>query len=65
MDKDEIERLIHDISLEHGDLDDAIKLMETASVIDQLQLKRMKKRKLLLKDEIAQLTSKLIPDIEA
>jgi len=65
MDKDEIERLIHDISLEHGDLDDAIKLMETASAIDQLQLKRMKKRKLLLKDEIAQLTSKLIPDIEA
>jgi len=65
MGKDEIERLIHDISLEHGDLDDAIKLMETASAIDQLQLKRMKKRKLLLKDEIAQLTSKLIPDIEA
>jgi len=65
MDKDEIERLIHEISLEHGDLDDAIKLMETVSVIDQLQLKRMKKRKLLLKDEITRLTSKLIPDIEA
>lgn len=65
MDKDEIEHLIHDITLEHGDLDDAIKLMDTVPVVDQLQLKRMKKRKLVLKDEIAQLKSKLIPDIEA
>jgi len=65
MEAEEIKLLINELSLEHGDIDDAIKLMQTAPFIDQLQLKRMKKRKLRLKDEIALLESKLIPDIEA
>ena len=65
MEKDEIRQLIHELVLEHGDVDDSIKLMAEASFIDQLQLKRMKKRKLFLKDEITLLKSKLIPDIEA
>lgn len=65
MEKDKIRQLLHELVLEHGDIDDSIKLMEEASFIDQLQLKRMKKRKLFLKDEITLLKSKLIPDIEA
>ena len=65
MDKDKIRQLIHELTLEHGDIDDSIKLMAEVSFIDQLQLKRMKKRKLFLKDEITRLKSKLIPDIEA
>lgn len=65
MEIDEIRQLMHELILEHGDIDDSIKLMEETIFIDQLQLKRMKKRKLLLKDEISQLKSKLIPDIKA
>lgn len=65
MDDEEIKHLIHELRLEHGDLNDAINLMVEAPFIDQLQLKRMKKRKLRLKDEITLLESKLIPDIEA
>lgn len=65
MEADEIKQLIYELTLEHGDIDDSIKLMEAMPAIDQLQMKRMKKRKLLLKDEILLLKSKLIPDIEA
>ena len=61
----DIENRIHQLKLEHGDLDAAIILMSEALFIDQLQLKRMKIRKLRLKDEIIVLESKLIPDIEA
>lgn len=65
MEHEQIRQLIHELNLEHGDIDDAIQLMEATASIDQLQLKRMKKKKLLLKDEISLLKSKLIPDIEA
>lgn len=65
MDHEDIKHRIYELRLEHGDLDAAIRLMSEAPFIDQLQLKRMKKRKLLLKDEITLLASKLIPDIEA
>ena len=65
MDKNQIKHLINELSLEHKDLSDALILMKEKPFIDELQLKRIKKRKLKLKDEIIILESKLIPDIEA
>ena len=51
--------------IEHRDLDDAIAVLESGTYVDQLQLRRMKKRKLYLKDQIKRLESKLIPDLNA
>ena len=65
MDNKEIKRLINELSFEHKDIDDAVILMKEKPFIDELQIRRMKKRKLKLKDEIEKLESKLIPDIEA
>lgn len=53
------------LRLEHRDLDDAITVLEQNTYVDQLQLRRMKKRKLQLKDAIARLESRLIPDLNA
>ncbi len=50
---------------EHRDLDAAIDALTTRAASDQLQLARLKKRKLRLKDEIAALEDQLIPDIIA
>ena len=61
-DRESILRKLHELRSEHRDLDTVIaRLIETAS-LDQLHLQRLKKRKLLLKDEIAWLESRLIPD---
>lgn len=65
MEDRELQRRITELSLEHKDIDDALNLMRDQSFIDELQLRRMKKRKLKLKDEITILKSKLIPDIDA
>lgn len=53
------------LKLEHRDLDAAIAELEQAVRADQLQIKRLKKRKLSLKDEIARLEDELFPDIIA
>jgi hypothetical protein len=50
---------------EHGDLDAAISAMTESSNCDQLQLTRLKKRKLQLKDQIARIEDSLLPDITA
>lgn len=50
---------------EHRDLDDIITRLEESYPRDELQLRRLKKRKLTLKDEIVKLESLLIPDIIA
>ena len=50
---------------EHRDLDDAIAALAAAGVPDQLQIARLKKRKLRLRDEIAAIEDALIPDIIA
>lgn len=50
---------------DHRDLDDAIAALAAAAVPDQLQLVRLKRRKLRLRDEIAELEDRLIPDIIA
>lgn len=65
MNKNEIKTRINTLSLEHKDLDDALNLMHEKPFIDELQIKRLKKRKLKIKDEMKLLESKLIPDIEA
>jgi hypothetical protein len=50
---------------EHRDLDTAIAAMVDSGVRDQLQLSRLKKRKLQLKDQIARIEDALLPDIIA
>lgn len=60
-----IQRRIEELLLEHRDLDMAIRVMSETAGHDELQLKRMKKRKLLLKDQAAHLQAQLIPDIPA
>ena len=50
---------------EHRDLDEAIQRMSDEPWVDQLRLRRLKKRKLKLKDWIARLESRLIPDLDA
>jgi hypothetical protein len=61
----EIARQLVELRIEHRDLDNAIARLAADGSSDELQLKRMKKRKLLLKDTIAKLESKLIPDLDA
>ena len=53
------------LRMEHRDLDSAIDALRGTAAPDQLQLARLKKRKLRLRDEIAQLEDRLIPDIIA
>ncbi|MGY6410485.1 MAG: YdcH family protein [Alkalilacustris sp.] len=50
---------------QHRDLDDAIAAMQAAPVADQLAVRRLKKQKLRLKDEIARIEDILTPDIIA
>jgi hypothetical protein len=58
------ERLIS-LEVEHRDMDTAIALLIEAPRSDDLQLRRFKKRKLQLKDQILQLQMQLVPDIPA
>ena len=59
-----MQRLVQ-ITLEHRDLDDVIERMSCQRDCSELQLKRLKRRKLLLKDQIAWLQRQLDPDISA
>ncbi|HEV2567512.1 YdcH family protein [Sphingomonas sp.] len=65
MSEEEIQRRLGLLRVEHRDLDDSITALLASSHIDQLQLARLKRRKLRLKDEIAVLEDQLIPDIIA
>jgi hypothetical protein len=56
---------LHDLEVEHHDLDDVINRLSADMSQDQLQLQRLKKRKLFLKDQISRLRARLIPDIIA
>jgi len=51
--------------MEHRDLDTAIERLEVDKAHDELQLRRLKRRKLLLKDQIARLERQLDPDVLA
>ena len=61
----DISRQLVELRIEHRDLDTAIARLADDAHGDELQLKRLKKRKLMLKDAIARLESKLIPDLDA
>ena len=56
---------LRELRIEHRDLDDVICRLSLDIYIDELQLRRLKKRKLLLKDQILRLESELIPDLNA
>lgn len=64
-DPGETAALIAELREEHRDLDEAIARLALDPSVDQLRLRRMKKRKLKLKDWIAYLESQLIPDLDA
>lgn len=61
----EIVEIIADLRSQHRDLDDAIARLAESPTMNQLQLTRLKKRKLRMKDQIAWWESKLIPDLDA
>ena len=56
---------LQNLILEHRDLDDVITNLSQEANFDQILLKRLKKRKLQLKDNIVLIESKLIPDMDA
>ena len=56
---------LSNLQTEHGDLDSAINALIEGGSSDQVQIARMKKRKLRLKDEIAMVHDQLVPDIIA
>lgn len=63
--KEQIRARITVLEVEHSDLDYIIATLAQDPIHDQLRLRRLKKRKLLLKDQIALLKDRLIPDIIA
>ena len=63
--KAQIRQRLQALEVEHHDLDDVIDRLALDPVQDRLQLQRLKKRKLILKDQIARLRTRLIPDIIA
>jgi len=64
-DVESLKQRIDQLHIEHRDLDDVISRLSQNSSQDQLQLQRLKKRKLYLKDQIAILERHLTPDIPA
>ena len=60
-----LQRQLAELESEHRDLDEVISRISDGTPINQLQIKRLKKRKLNLKDEITRLHAKLLPDIIA
>ena len=63
--KAQIRQRLQALEVEHHDLDDVIGRLVVDPAQDQLQLRRLKKRKLLIKDQIQRLRARLIPDIIA
>ncbi|PKU26303.1 YdcH family protein [Telmatospirillum siberiense] len=62
---DELRRRLEDLRTEHRDLDEVIQRLSAGMTVNQLQVGRLKKRKLLLKDQITRLENALVPDIIA
>jgi hypothetical protein len=61
----EMRKRLELLKVEHRDLDAAIDALSAASIVDQLQIARLKKRKLMLRDQISMIEDYLIPDIIA
>ena len=60
-----LQRQLAELESEHRDMDEVISRLSDGTPINQLQIQRLKKRKLNLKDEITRLHAKLLPDIIA
>jgi hypothetical protein len=56
---------LRQLRIEHRDLDEVIERLTLDLTTDEMQIRRLKKRKLMLKDQIERLQSKLIPDLNA
>jgi hypothetical protein len=65
MESEQIKRRIIELQVEHRDLDEAIARMAEQAGIDEIRLRRLKKRKLQIKDTIYMLQMQLVPDIPA
>jgi hypothetical protein len=65
VDRDAMRKQLEDLRSEHRDLDDVIARVVEQAPFDQLRVQRLKKRKLLLRDQIQRLESELLPDIIA
>ncbi|HXU42734.1 MAG TPA: DUF465 domain-containing protein [Burkholderiales bacterium] len=63
--KAQVRERLQALEIEHHDLDDVIGRLARDPSLDRLQLQRLKKRKLILKDQIQRLRARLIPDIIA
>ncbi len=62
---DPIRKKLAELISEHRDLDDVISSITHSGPFDQLQIQRLKKRKLILKDQISKFENQLLPDIIA
>lgn len=65
METQQIKQRIIELQIEHRDLDEAIDRMVVQPGADELKLRRLKKRKLQIKDSIALLQMQLVPDVPA
>ncbi len=63
--QDKLQRRLEELRSEHRDLDDVIEQLAAEGPFNQLQIQRLKKRKLMLRDLISRLEDSLIPDIIA
>lgn len=63
--REALRKKLEDLKSQHRDLDDVIERVTEQVPFDQLQVQRLKKRKLNLKDQIAKIESQLLPDIIA
>lgn len=65
MDHEAIKRRLIELQIEHRDLDEALERLGAQAGANELPLRRLKKRKLQIKDLLAQLQMQLVPDISA
>jgi len=65
VDRDRITQRIAELQVEHRDLDEMIEVLRAQPRVDELQLRRLKKRKLQLRDAISQLQMQTVPDVPA
>ena len=65
MEREEIERWLEELRIEHRDLDEVIRHLIENRHDDTMRIQRLKKRKLKLKDMMSKLESELIPDLDA
>ena len=56
---------LRELRISHRDLDDLIDRLSHDPLVDQLRIRRLKKKRLILKDMIARLESDIIPDLDA